>query len=55
MAKHMIVSHLDSSESEIFKNAFSKIQRKKPDVENQITLKFLELEMNQSNAWQKNQ
>ena len=54
----MIVTHLYSSKvkvcNEIFKNVFSKIQRKELDIENQITLKFFELEMNQSNAWQKN-
>ena len=42
--------------SEIFKIVFSKIQKKEPDVENQITLNFFfELEINQSNVWQKKQ
>ena len=39
--------------SEIFKIVFSKIQKKELDVENQITVKFFELEMNQSNACSK--
>ena len=31
------------------------MQRKEPDIENQITVKFFELEMNQSNACQKHE
>ena len=54
----MIVLHLDSSKSERcavkFLKCFSKKQEKEPDIANQITLKFFELEMNNSKAWQKN-
>ena len=58
MAEHMIVSHLDSSKSERCAVKFSKMflaryKWKNPIFKIKLFLTFFELEMNQSNAWQK--
>ena len=58
MAEHMIVSHLNSSKSERCAVKFSKMFLARYKGKNlifkiKLLLKFFELEMNQSNAWQK--